>query len=1161
MTSDTAVTPRTDFTLDDRYLQDEGPVFLTGIQALVRTVRDRALLDRARGMVSSSFVSGYEGSPLGGYDMEFARRLRFMEGLDVVLQPGVNEELAATSVMGTQLAHQVGTLRTDGVTGYWYGKAPGLDRAADAVRHGNLIGTDPKGGVVAIVGDDPGAKSSSVPCASESQLASLMVPTLYPADVQDLLDMALHAPFLSRYSGLWSALKVVTNVADSAGTALVGRGRIAPVLPELPGGGPGAWTPSANLFAPNLIDMERSLFEVRLPRALEYARANGLNKVVVSGAQDRIGLIAAGKTYLDLREALARLGLGDEALSRAGIRVMKLEMIYPVDPDLVRDFSRGLREIVIIEEKRAFIEDAVRSILHGRVDGPIVIGKTDTTGAPLIPIYGELDPMIIADKLGRRLATEHDVAVAAQPNGTRPRISLPLLARTPYFCSGCPHNTSTKVADGTIVGGGIGCHAMVMLMDEDTPIGNVMGLTQMGGEGAQWIGLEPFLEEKHYVQNIGDGTFTHSGTLALRAAVAAGANMTYKLLYNSTVAMTGGQDAVGAFSLKRLVRLLQAEGVAKIVVTTEDRKRVGRQHLPREISVRHRDDLLAVQEELAAIKGVTVLIHDQECAAEKRRKRKRGTLPTPARKVVINERVCEGCGDCGEKSNCLSVRPVETEYGRKTQIHQSSCNVDYSCLKGDCPSFVTVIPGAAASHRAVPPLESAGLPEPEMVFDASDFSMRIMGIGGTGVVTLSQVLATAAFLDGASVRSLDQTGLAQKGGAVVSDIRLSDSPIEQAAKIAAGRCSLYLACDSLVGTDAANLKVTSPERTVSVVSTTEVPTGAMIVDTGVRFPELAKLQSVFESSSAKTVLLNPAEIALRLFDDEQYANFLLVGAAFQAGALPVSAGSIERAIELNGVGVASNLQAFRRGRQAVADPEALRTALDGDTVEAAPPGYADSIEQLIAERRVELVQYQNSDYAAVYETYVRRVQRAEREIDPASQALTEAVARHLYKLMAYKDEYEVARLALDPAFESQLVRDFGQGAKRSIQLHPPVLRALGMQRKISLGRWADPVLKVLARLKGLRGSAFDPFGYAYVRRVERELIPEYRAMVDQTLARLSPQTLETAALIAGLPDLVRGYEDVKLANVAKYRAEAAAFMEQFDEQAKTAVATVGAGQP
>ena len=932
-----------EFSLDDRYLKSEGNVFLTGIQALVRVVRDRALEDRRQGLTTSSFISGYEGSPLGGYDMEFGRRMRHFKDLDVVLHPGVNEELAATSVMGTQMAREVGSLRSDGVVGYWYGKAPGLDRASDAIRHANLIGTDPRGGAVAFVGDDPGAKSSSLACASESMLASLLIPTLYPADPQDVLDMGVHAAYMSRVSGLWSALKIVTNVADAAASATVGGGRQQPSFGDMAAS---TWRPNANLFAPNLIEMERSLYEVRLPRAMEYARVNQLDRTMCRTADDRIGIVASGKTYLDLREALDRLGLDEEALRQRGVRLLKLAMIHPLDPRTIGSFAAGLDEVIIVEEKRPFIEDAIKVILHGTTGAPAVIGKRTPDGRILLPVQGELDPMLIAERLGRHLSTAHNIPVVEMPARRKELSLLPLLPRTPYFCSGCPHNSSTKVPDGALVAGGIGCHSMVMLMD-DKQTGDVVGLTQMGGEGAQWIGISPFVEENHLLQNIGDGTFTHSGTLALRAAVASGTNITYKLLYNATVAMTGGQDPVGAMPLDRLVRLLLAEGVKKVVVTTEDLGRVRKLRLPRGVEVRDRDDLVDVQAELTKVAGVTVLVHDQECAAEKRRKRRRKTMETPEIKVVINERICEGCGDCGEKSNCLSVQPVQTAFGRKTQIHQGSCNFDYSCLKGDCPAFVTVHPGGEPATAAIESLD-ADLPAPELLFSPDDYGMRIMGIGGTGIVTVSQVLSTAAVLDGLFVRSVDQTGLAQKGGAVVSDVKLSRQPLDSGAKIVEGGCDLYLACDSLVGTDPVNLKVTAPQTTVAVVSTAEVPTGSMVADTAVGFPTPATVTARLQDSSARLVLLDPSQISRALFNDEQYANFILVGAAFQVGALPLTAEALERAIELNGVDVDRNVQAFRRGRQAIADPAAFEDVAGriAEYGEVAPESYEQLVDRL-----------------------------------------------------------------------------------------------------------------------------------------------------------------------------------------------------------------------
>lgn len=818
-------TPGDTFSLEDRYLLEEGSVYLTGIQALVRALRDRALLDRRRGQQTSSFVSGYEGSPLAGFDLELARQRKILADLDVVHRPGLNEELGATSVLGSQLVSQVGTMRSDGVTGYWYGKAPGLDRASDAIRHANVIGADPRGGAVALIGDDPSGKSSTLACASEAALADLGIPTLYPADTQDVLDFGVHAAFLSRFSGLWAGLKIVTAVADGASSAVVHPDRVDPSFGDL---GPSTFRPNATLFGSALVELERSLHHDRLPRAREYARINGLNSIVCKAADDRIGIIAAGKTYLDLREALIVLGLDEEDLHRFGIRILKLGMVYPLDPELITSFAEGLTEVVVVEEKRSFIEASVRDILYGRADAPIVVGKTDPSGNALFNGFGELDADLIAAPLARRLGDEYGIEPAqrwrARPQSSR--IALPLLTRTPYFCSGCPHNSSTKVAPDTIVGAGIGCHGMVMVMDEKQ-VGDVIGVTQMGGEGTQWIGMAPFLEENHLVQNVGDGTFMHSGSLALRAAVASGENVTYKLLYNDTVAMTGGQDPVGAMPLDRLTRLLLAEGVTKIVITTEDRKRVGALRLPKGVDVRDRDELMSTQQELAEIPGVTVLIHDQECAAEKRRKRKRGKIATPTTRVMINERICEGCGDCGEKSNCLSVHPIETEFGRKTAIHQSSCNVDYSCLAGDCPSFVTIEPGPTEQRTPAPAIPADLNPEPEFAPSDGEFGMRILGVGGTGVVTVAQILATAAVVDGKFVRSLDQTGLAQKGGAVVSDLKISPHPAAFASKIGSKRCDLYLACDTLVATDPNNLKVTNKDRTVSVVSTTEIPTGQM----------------------------------------------------------------------------------------------------------------------------------------------------------------------------------------------------------------------------------------------------------------------------------------------------------------------------------------------
>ena len=1160
--------PRVQSSLDDRYLIVDGLVHLTGIHALARLPLDQRRADRRAGRRTAVFISGYEGSPLAGYDLELTRQRRLLEEHDVVFRPGVNEELAATAVQGSQLAAAAADSRFDGVTGLWYGKSPGLDRASDAMRHNNLMGTHPSGGALALVGDDPDAKSSTVPGASEQLLADLGLPTLYPADPQDVLDLGLHGVALSRACGLWTGIKIATDVADGSATVQVHPDRIVPVMPDpVIDGQPFAHRVTARMLQPAVTPLERSRNGGRLELARRYAAANGLNRLVRSGAGDRIGIAAAGKTFLDLRQALRILGLDDAELARRGVRLLHLGMIYPVEPGIVARFAAGLREIVVVEEKRSFIESAVKDLLYGRPDAPAVTGKRQPDGTELFKADGQLDSDTIAKGLAARLLAHGDfpsvahwqqaAAEAARPR--RDRIELPLLSRTPFFCSGCPHNTSTKTPEGSLVGGGIGCHAMVLLMDE-AQVGSVTGLTQMGGEGAQWIGMAPFIERGHLLQNIGDGTFHHSGSLAVRAAVAAGVNITYKLLYNSAVAMTGGQQPAGVMPVAEITRTLAAEGVRRIIITTGEPGRYRREKLPDGVAVWSLDRVVAAQEALAKVPGVTVLIHDQECATELRRKRKRGLAPAPAERVLINERVCEGCGDCGRKSNCLSVQPVPTEFGRKTQIDQSSCNQDFSCLDGDCPSFLTVVagtvvagqPGKAGPRRVAPPLDAAAIPAPARPAASGPHVTRITGVGGTGVVTLSQILSTAAMLAGRQVRALDQTGLAQKGGAVVSDVKITDTEMEVASKAAAGECDLYLGCDLLVAADPKNLAAADPARTIAVVSTTEVPTGAMVVDTSASFPEAGEITGRIRQRTrgADAVFLDARRLAETLLGEDQFANILLTGAAFQAGALPLPAEAIEQAITLNGVKADANLQAFRRGRQAVADPAAFAAALAGlePPSPAAPePAEATAVASLVAAadgselarivtlRTADLIGYQDAGYARRYAELVERVRRAEAERVPGGGELAEAVARYLYKLMAYKDEYEVARLSLDPAVAANVRSRFGAGARMSYRLHPPLLRALGARKKLTLGPWFRPVFGVLVRMRRLRGTRLDPFGYTSVRRTERELIAEYTQLIDRLLASLSPGNHALAVELASLPDEVRGYEQVKLDNVTRYR--------------------------
>ena len=801
-----------DISLDDKYLLEEGRILLTGLQGLVRLPLDQHRADRRRGFHTGTMISGYQGSPLGGLDREIARNGKIAREHDVHHVPGLNEELGATSAWGSQLATGLPGARYDGVLAMWYGKAPGLDRAGDSLRHGNFVGVSRTGGALAVVGDDPSCKSSTIPSASEPMFASLHMPVFFPGNVQEVIDLGLHAFACSRASGLWIGFKIITNVADAVSTAAVAPDRVEPVMPTVMWEGkPYEHVPNANLLAPASLDMERTLLGPRTELALAYARENGINRI--EGASDAwLGIVAPGKVYYDLCHALRGLGLEGRSLERAGIRILKLGMVSPLEPQIAREFATGLDEIVVAEEKGPFVETLLKEALYGMAGAPPILGKRDERGEALLPTELDLDADLVARAVAGRLerrgltieSVEGRLRKLAEIHGRRPE--LPMAQRTPFFCSGCPHNSSIKAPDGTLVGGGIGCHTMVLLHPEGK--GDITGITQMGGEGAQWIGMAPFTDDRHLVQNLGDGTFHHSGSLAVRAAVAAGVNITYKILYNEHVAMTGGQAIEGQLSVPDLTRSLELEGVKRIIVTTEEPGRYKGVELAGIAELRDRKELLAAQQELAEVEGVTVLIHDQECAAELRRSRKRGNAPEPAERVWINERVCEGCGDCGQKSSCLSVIPVDTEFGRKTQIHQASCNKDFSCLEGDCPSFLTVVPAEKARHRT--PELTVELPEPEARVSASDFGVRMMGIGGTGVVTVNQVLGMAALIDGLHVSGLDQTGLSQKGGPVISDLRITSEPVASASKTPAGSVDLYLGFDLLGAASEKNLVTADP---------------------------------------------------------------------------------------------------------------------------------------------------------------------------------------------------------------------------------------------------------------------------------------------------------------------------------------------------------------
>jgi indolepyruvate ferredoxin oxidoreductase len=1149
-----------DFSLDAKYRLEEGVVFLSGIQALVRLPLDQHRADRRRGLNTGTMISGYRGSPLGGLDLTLERNQPMLAEHNVVFISGINEDLGATVVYGSQLANYFPQPKYDGVLGMWYGKGPGVDRTGDIFKHANFAGIAKNGGVLALGGDDPLSKSSTLPTHSEVAFYDAQFPVLFPGSVQEILDMGRLGFELSRYSGLWVGFKIVTNVADEIGTAEVAPGRVSIVDPRFEWEGrPWRHTQNPMLLPPFGLEMEREIHYGRLEAAKVFAAANGLNRVTLDTPEAWLGLVAAGKTYYDLREALRELGLDDAALRQHGIRILKIGMMYPMEPSIARHFARGLEEILVVEEKRSFIEMFLRDTLYNDAVHPRIVGKRDEQGRPLVPANGELDAdriaQLVASRLERKLQIASVTSRVALLEALRERPAGLTLARPAYFCSGCPHNRSTVVPEGSMAAAGIGCHGMAL----NIPERRTMGLTHMGGEGAQWVGMAPFTKMPHMFQNLGDGTFFHSGSLAVRQAVSAGTNVTYKLLYNSAVAMTGGQDAAGATPVPELTRILEAEGAKRIIVMTDEPDKYGPEaRWAQGVEVWHRDRLDEAQKILREIPGVTVLVYDQRCAAEKRRLRKRGKLPDPAMRVVINEAVCEGCGDCGVKSNCLSVHPVETEFGRKTQIHQSSCNKDYSCLRGDCPSFLTIVPlgSTKKKERKVYTVDRA-LPEPVLRVPR-DANIFMMGIGGTGVVTVNQVLGTAALLDGKIVRGLDQTGLSQKGGPVVSHLKILASREEVSSKVAAGSADCYLGFDVLVATAPQNLDHAQADRTIAVVSTSQVPTGSMVTHTDLHFPDGGGLQSSINRVTRKddNVYFDALGVAETLFDDHMASNMLVLGAAYQAGAIPVSATAIEEAIKLNAVSVAMNTHAFRAGRLLVADPAWLSTikrhrlgaAVETTQAPLTPAARAlvdrvgadGELRRLLEIRVPELIAYQDERYAAAYVDFVTRVRTAEQAAVPGATQLGEDVARYLFKLMAYKDEYEVARLHLQADLARSLAEEFPGGVRVQYNLHPPLLRALGLTRKLKFGSWFDGAFRALAGMKGLRGTALDPFGRAKVRRVERALPGEYRELIERALGGLSSSTYERAVTLARLPDLIRGYEDIKLANVEKFRAEVCA---------------------
>ena len=1224
------------YQLRDRYTADAATVFLTGIQALARLPIEQLRADQRAGHNTAAFVSGYQGSPLGGYGEEAGRAAKHAPEFEMVVRPALNEEAAATAVMGSQVAVNQPDCRYDGIVGIWYGKAPGVDRAADALRHAVFTGTSMMGGAVALVGDDPASKSSTLPSSSAGVLADLHMPLLYPGDPGEALDLGRHAIAMSRATGLWSALKIVADVADGTASIELDPDRVRPVIPEIDGVRY-HHSPDGRLLPPHNLEVEREILTVRYELALRYAAENRLNHTVVNPADAWLGIVASGITYREVREAMARLGLAtDSEIAAAGVRILKMGMPLPFNAATVRDFADGLDQVMVIEEKQPNVESLVKDALYDLAVRPAVTGKVDQQGQPLFPVYGALDadtlrPLLhrqLVDRLGDRLAP---------PVKSRERELIPLrVQRSPFFCSGCPHNRSTEVPDGSLVGAGIGCHTMTLYMEEER-VGEYTGVTCMGSEGGQWWGMADFLERDHYIQNLGDGTYFHSGQLAIQGAIAAGVNMTYKLLYNGTVAMTGGQDPKGQLAPADVATVLLTQGASRVLITADDPDRYRGVSLPKGVDVWHRDRLIEAQEELAQVKGVTVLIHDQACAAEARRDRKRGLVATPTQRVVINHRICEGCGDCGQVSNCLSVQPLDTPFGRKTKIDQTTCNLDYSCLDGDCPSFMTIelepdpdAPEAdsggllsrlgpltrkatsrlgsgssstggqdrtglterlrrrrSARHAEADALDSlddsdalntftlnttpsielgdppaGALPHPVLVVPAEDFAMRVTGIGGTGVVTVAQVLGTAAMLDGFHVRGLDQIGLSQKAGPVVSDVRLSTSAPAATNRLGDAQADLLLAFDQLTAASPRGMLTADPQRTAVVGSTSPVPTGEMITRPDLSMPSPEELVGYIadHTRADQQHWADAQQLTKALFGQATTANMFVVGMAVQAGALPIGSERIEEAIALNGVAVEANQLAFRWGRALITDPELVhrtaeaahrgrsRESTDGGTapIPGVPGSIAlriDQLHELVAtdtERLTmfasELIEWGDTSDAEGWLDVVERVARSERQLEPDQMGrLTEAVAANLYKLIAYKDEYEVARLMTDPDGLAAARAVAGESGTVAWKLHPPMLRALGMDSKITIGSWAEPGIRTLAKGKRLRGTPADPFGRAEVRKVERQLPGEFIKAVDRALAALSADTYATAVGLAELPDLVRGYEDIKLANVAIYR--------------------------
>ena len=1138
--------------IDDKYDVAQSHVFVTGYQALIRACLMQKARDRAAGLNTAGYVTGYRGSPLGGLDQQFMRAGRLLTAADVKFQPGINEELAATALWGTQQAELRGEGKFDGVFGMWYGKGPGVDRSGDVFRHANLAGTSKNGGVLALMGDDHTAESSTTAHQSEFHFVDVMMPILNPGGVQEIIDYALYGWAMSRFTGAWTALKCMHETVESTGVVDGSLERIKLVTPtdfHMPEGG-------LNIrLVDSILGQEARLHDFKRDAMLAFVRANKLNKMITSGGRNpKIGVITTGKAYLDVRQALDELGIDEVKCNDLGLRLFKIGCVWPIGRQDLAEFSQGLDLIIVVEEKRSLIEVQVREELYGTANQPVCIGKKDEQGNWLFPVKGALDPNDVAICIGERLLRYGDNGELAA-NVARLKTAQHALSETadvaqriPYFCSGCPHNTSTRVPEGSRAYAGIGCHYMSQWMDRQT-----LGYTQMGGEGANWIGEAPFSKRDHVFQNLGDGTYNHSGNMAIRAAIAAGTKMTYKILFNDAVAMTGGQANDGGLTVDQIARQVAAEGASRVVVVTDEPWKYPKNtDWPRGLTVHHRDELDALQHELTTVPGVSVLIYDQTCAAEKRRRRKRGTFPDPDKRVVINDLVCEGCGDCGVKSNCVSVQPLMTEWGRKRTIDQSSCNKDYSCVKGFCPSFVTVH-GAKLKHgeSVAEPADWAPLPTPSVPLMNHPYSIIVTGIGGTGVVTIGGILGMAAHLEGKGIGVIDMAGLAQKGGAVYSHIRIANTPEEiHAIRVAAGGADLVIGGDIVVAGTKKVLGAIKPGTRV-LVNTFEFMPGDFARNADFSLPIERIKRAITAAAGDTTHFVDLAKIASGLLGRTLPSNMVGIGYCYQIGALPLSAEAIEKAIELNGEEVAMNVTAFRYGRRAAADPAAIQSLMkEQPELQNDLLRLSQSFDETVERRVAFLTAYQSARYARRYSALVEKVRTAEAMKAPGACALSEAVARYLFKLMAYKDEYEVARLYTDTAFVERVKSTF-DGDKLRLEFHlaPPLLarrdKVTGEPKKMSFGPWLLGAFGVLKKFKVLRGTPLDPFGYSAERRTERRLIAEYFDLLGEIIEHLTPENHQVAVVLAALPEKIRGFGPVKQRHLTAAKAEEAVLREQF----------------